>query len=225
MSSVGSGVAPIPPSSFASLRAWYKSDVGVTIATGVSAWADQSGLGNTLAQATGSLQPSIANNVIASKPALTFDGVDDFLTVAFALTQPTSVFVVMRPNALVVGRTYVDGGAGANTMAIAHAQVTPNRLRMNAGNSLTGASAMASGTWGITTAIFNGVSSVLATADNADLTGDAGLGAGAGITLGAQFGGTLPANVSVAEVVVLAEAAGAASRAGLRAYFRERYNI
>ena len=107
-------VAPINPLSLTSLRAWFKSDTGTTIATGVSAWADQSGNGNNLVQATGSLQPALTSNAINGLPALTFDGADDTMTVAFALVQPSTVFFVMRPIALVASRTFVDGGASAS---------------------------------------------------------------------------------------------------------------
>ncbi|MFO0269254.1 MAG: hypothetical protein ACK53W_01755 [Gemmatimonadota bacterium] len=217
--------APIAPNAIPSLAAWFKSDVGVTLATGVSAWADQSGAGRNLVQASGGLQPSFASNVVASKPALTFDGADDFLQVAFALAQPTAIYLVMRPNVLVAGDTYVDGAAAVQSMAIEHAQVTPNRLRINAGSNLTATPAMPVNTWGITTAFFDGVSSFIETADNVGLSGNAGATAGGGITLGARQDGTLAAGFSVAELVVFSAIPSTPNRAGLRAYFRDRYSI
>lgn len=39
------------------LEAWYKADTGVTVATGVSQWDDQSGAGHHLLQATAANQP------------------------------------------------------------------------------------------------------------------------------------------------------------------------
>ena len=216
-------VAPINPIALTNLRAWFKSDVGTTIATGVSAWADQSGNGNNLVQATGSLQPALTSNAINGLPALTFDGADDTMTVAFALVQPATVFFVMRPITLVGTRTYVDGGAVADTMAVAQAQLTPNRLRMTAGSVLTGATGIAAGSPGLVTAIFNGASSSLNSTDDAGITGNAGAGAGAGLTVGSQFGGTLPVNAQIAEVIVMAAVATAGERAGIRSYIQQRY--
>ena len=54
---------------------WVRGDLGVTVETGVSAWADQSGAGRHLVQATTTMQPAIG--AIAGKPALSFDGADD----------------------------------------------------------------------------------------------------------------------------------------------------
>lgn len=216
-------VAPILPSALTNLVAWYKSDVGTTIATGVSQWNDQSGNGNNLVQATGSLQPALTSNAINGLPALTFDGTDDTMAVAFVLAQPTTVFFVMRPVALVGSRTYVDGGAALDTMAVAQAQLTPNRLRMTAGSVLTGATGIAAGVPGLVTAIFNGASSALASTDDAGITGNAGLGSGSGLTVGSQFGGTLPVNAQIAEVIVMAAVATAGERAGIRSYVQQRY--
>lgn len=42
------------------LTLWLRSDLGITLATGVSAWADQSGNGYNVSQATGSARPTYA---------------------------------------------------------------------------------------------------------------------------------------------------------------------
>jgi hypothetical protein len=216
-------VAPINPLSLTSLRAWYKSDVGTTIATGVSQWNDQSGNLNHLVQAVGASQPALTAGAINGLPALVFDGSNDFMSVAFVLVQPSTVFFVMRPIVITASRTYVDGGAVADTMAVAQAQLTPNRLRMTAGSVLTGATGIVAGVPGLVTAIFNGASSALASTDDAGITGNAGAGAGAGLTVGSQFGGTLPANMQLAEVIVMAAMATAGERAGVRSYVQQRY--
>jgi hypothetical protein len=50
------------PSYVANLAFWLRADLtsSLTIATGVSAWADQSGNGNTFTQVTGSKQPTVS---------------------------------------------------------------------------------------------------------------------------------------------------------------------
>lgn len=52
---------------------WHRSDLGVTIGTGVSAWADQSGHSHTLSQATGGTQPGYSTT-IHGITALSFSG-------------------------------------------------------------------------------------------------------------------------------------------------------
>lgn len=65
------------------LIGWFKGDAGVT-GSPVSAWADQSGLGNNLSQGTVGLRPAFSpgSNGTNLKPYLNFDGVDDVLNAA-----------------------------------------------------------------------------------------------------------------------------------------------
>jgi hypothetical protein len=62
---------------------FLRADVGITLATGVSAWADQSGSGNNAAQATGSKQPSVTANFNGSGlPAITGNGSQELIVSA-----------------------------------------------------------------------------------------------------------------------------------------------
>ena len=62
------------PSDETSLEAWYKYQTGITLnGSDVSAWADSSGKGHDLSQATAAAQPAYSGGV------LTFDGTDDNL--------------------------------------------------------------------------------------------------------------------------------------------------
>lgn len=58
----------------------WQSDLGVTLGTGVSAWADQTGNGYTLSQAAGGQQPAYNATGLNGKPTITFDGTDDFMS-------------------------------------------------------------------------------------------------------------------------------------------------
>ena len=66
------------------LQLWLKADAGVTTnATGaVTAWADQSGKNNNAVQADEALAPALVSGALNGKPALQFDGNDDYLDVA-----------------------------------------------------------------------------------------------------------------------------------------------
>src|SRR3990167_2139815 len=78
----------LPSDNPSSLVGWFRMGVGVTSSGGfASQWADQSGNGNDLLQATGTNQPAYDGSAI-----LTFDGIDNFMKcVAFTLNQPEQV--------------------------------------------------------------------------------------------------------------------------------------
>ncbi len=79
---------------------WIRADLGVTIATGVSAWNDQSGNGVNFTQGSGTKQPSFAASAINGQPAITGDGSNDSLNATFARvapgTQPFYLWLVMK---------------------------------------------------------------------------------------------------------------------------------
>ena len=65
----------------ADLLVWVRADLGTTMnGATVSAWADYSGNGNDLAQATASAQPALEVGGLGGRPELTFDGSSDVLT-------------------------------------------------------------------------------------------------------------------------------------------------
>ena len=96
---VASGTASgFLPTDLADLFAWYRGDLGVTIATGVSEWADQSGNGHDLVQATGANQPTYGATLINSQPGMTLDGTNDSLScTGLSQAQPLHSFIVYRP--------------------------------------------------------------------------------------------------------------------------------
>ena len=96
----GSGVIGIPPSVTAS----WESDHGVT-GSPASAWAS---LDNTvtLAQASGSSRPAVTSGAFGSTVGLTFDGINDHLTVAtkvIAATGSATISVVFKTGAAIGG--------------------------------------------------------------------------------------------------------------------------
>lgn len=78
------------------LQLWLRADAGVDTLNGkVSRWHDQSGNGNDAVQPDTARQPFLQENVVNSKPALGFDGVNDRLsfTGTTRMTQFT-IFIV-----------------------------------------------------------------------------------------------------------------------------------
>lgn len=100
--------APHPSSSFTpasipGLVAWYDASQisGQADNTALSSWPDLSGNGYNLSQATGVNQPtyysSTAGKTVNGKPAVWFDGTDDYMQESTSLTlQPASFFAVVK---------------------------------------------------------------------------------------------------------------------------------
>ncbi len=213
------------PAQLTSLRGWWKSDAGVTIATGVSSWLDQSGNGNTLLQATGAAQPALTAGAINGLPALTFDGTDDSMRAVFTLVQPETIFIVMSQVSHAQFDMMFDGSTTTNVMSLQQTVATPG-MAIRAGTLVATNTNLAIGTFGLVTAIFNGASSVLQVNNTTETTGNAGALDGAGLRLGTRgdAGGNF-GNVQIAEVIVMGAVATAAERASMKAYVLARYAI
>jgi hypothetical protein len=78
---------------------WLRADQGITIATGVSQWADLSGFGNHFVQATGGNQPTLlSNGGPGGQPAVSFDGATSVMTAPLLTTntQNWTMFAVLQ---------------------------------------------------------------------------------------------------------------------------------
>src|SRR3954464_9443177 len=79
-----------PPSS--GLKLWLKADAGVTLAgSAVAQWNDQSGNNANASQAVAAQQPAFIASAVNGKPALKFDGSNDFLTFTLATNGNTGM--------------------------------------------------------------------------------------------------------------------------------------
>lgn len=93
----GAQVGGQPAVVSASLLAWYKADAitGLVDNDPVAAWLDSSGNGNDSAQATAGNQPIYKTNQINGLPAVRFDGVDDFLSIASNFDRDSLTLLVI----------------------------------------------------------------------------------------------------------------------------------
>ena len=202
---------------------WVKSDTGITIVTGVSQWDDQSGNANHLTQITGTRQPTVVAGALNGIQGIQFDGTSDLMVApAFARTQPSTVFIVMRQDTWTANDFIFESGT-TSVFTLFQRTATPNI------SSISGAildnGNFAVGTFNMVTAIYNGVSSVLQVDSTAETTGDNGAGANAGFTLGARPTTTGFSNITVMEVLVMGAAASVAQRNQFKAYVLARYGI
>lgn len=197
------------PKSFSGLVLWCKSDVGITIATGVSQWNDLSGSANHLIQGTAANQPAYVTTGRNGKPELRFDGSNDTLKAgAFTLNQGFTVIASLRMIAL--GASGVNDVVWDGNTLLATALIvdsTPQAI-INAGSAVTFAGATASPYAEVVSAVYNGASSSLRRipsgvgASIVLASGNAGAGNAAGFAVGASGTGTRPANVAFQQVAV-----------------------
>lgn len=107
------GSALAAPDDISGLTAWYDaSQEAYANNDSVSSLTDQSGSGNTMSQAFGSLQPIFQTNQFPSgKPGVVFDGVDDYLK---GTNPASSVFSNTAITVFTVFKAVSIGTAGAN---------------------------------------------------------------------------------------------------------------
>ena len=111
---------------------WLKADAGVTLQTDgtVSAWKDvSSGSNRTLSQTTAASRPRYLTNGLASRPALQFDGINDWLDLGSMADQVYYAAIVftnaaaVTPNAsgqtLINIAQYLEGGSRGIDMGYA----------------------------------------------------------------------------------------------------------
>jgi hypothetical protein len=98
---IGGAVVEPPPVPLDQLELWFRADQGVSQAGGVVArWNDMSGNHRDALQTAGNQRPLIQGDALAGKPALVFDGTDDYLKVPgldVDFAAGVSVFVAMQP--------------------------------------------------------------------------------------------------------------------------------
>lgn len=87
---------------------WLRADLGVTIATGVSSWADQSGNGNHFTQGTGSRQPTVDANTVGGQPSIRFTTANDLVGTAASYNPSAAASTTM-----VICRSLTSTGSGA----------------------------------------------------------------------------------------------------------------
>jgi parallel beta-helix repeat protein len=99
------GSSPTIPTQNLSL--WLQADAGVTLnGSTVAQWADQSSSGTHAAQPTALNQPALLTNAVNGKPALRFDGVNDYLSFTLPVNGLSGLTMILVSASLLD----VDGG-------------------------------------------------------------------------------------------------------------------
>lgn len=204
------------------LAAWYRADLGVTGTTNVSAWADQSGNGEDIAQGTEANQPELVDDVVNGHPVIRFTRANtDFLTRATtpALSQPyTWVAVIKRTDTAT--QWFVSGDALFRGMLYD----SDSTLELFAGGLFDTADAVDTNFHSLI-GVLDGANSE-GFIDNVSAgTGDANTGALAGILIGCGPSGADPFGGDIAEVLLYDHELDTDERTELAAYIADRYGI
>lgn len=229
----GSGV-PFSPKQLPGLQAWYRADMGITTATGVSAWSDSSGTGDSnknLSQATGAKQPTLNATDAAynNKPTLSFLGSSvQYLrsgTWSVALAQPDTIIVVgSLTSAGASAQRYLDGLI-VNAQLIFYNQAT-TKNSIYAGSALD-AAAVTNTSPHIVVGNFNNTTSKIWDTAKTGTAGTVGSASNlAGITIG--VGGdttTSPLTGKIAEIIMYSGTLNQTQINAVLAYLGTRYGI
>jgi hypothetical protein len=220
-----SNIHPFSFKNFSGLQAWYRADLGTTVATGVSVWSDQSGSGDgyrDAKQPTGALQPVLnaSDGYFNNQKTITFSGSQLLQTGIWSssLPQPCTYVVVGKA---VTGKYLIDSIVGATQLAMYD---SAGILQIYAGsNKATGLSDTSSSVF-ITQ--WNGASTYVNVSQNTpQLIGNAGADAATGITIGCYAGGGAFSGSTIAEVAVFNRTLTNNEIAQINNYASLRYNI
>lgn len=207
-----------------SVTQWIRGDLGITLATGVSAWNDQSGNGHNFAQGTGSQQPAYnaADATLNNKPTVTGDGSNDTL-VNNTISNGSGVWQsgIIKMNSWGNFKVVWGGPAVGDANDFLSQGVTP-QLSMFSGVSVNFSTGLAVGQWGRAEVFWSGASSYLKLRSTTVSGGNPGSNSSTGCALFSSTGiGFGP--YSIAERVMCSAKPTADEIATLDAYYTYSY--
>jgi hypothetical protein len=214
------------PTQLAGCALWLRADLGITIGTGVSAWADQSGNAHNVTQGTGAAQPTYTTSDAAynNKPVLNFASASSqFMQSAVwgvTLAQPYTVILVGNTDQTAT-QFFYDSVSGAESTI----DPTTTTIGFFAGTQLSPAGSVTSPC--VLAFIANGGSSsgYKNSSQTAIVSGAAGSNSMNGTTIGASNVPSNFINGRIAEFVIYNRALAAADLLTLFKYLGARYGI
>lgn len=143
------------PDAIAGLTGWFRADLvsGISDGGAVTTWADQSGGARDLTQGTAANKPTYKHSVANGRPAISFDGIDDFMDTtalmsAFIGASAGTIFVVYFVPSDASGTQYLLSDTAATPNVQAYVDSTPNFVALNNdGASDTAAKSTTLGAW------------------------------------------------------------------------------
>lgn len=214
------------PTSISGCVLWLRADKGITIGTGVSAWADQSGTGDSnknMSQAIGSQQPTLnaSDTSYNGQATLSFAGASSqFLrsgTWSASLSQPQTTILVGNDDGSASSEYYIDG-LSVNTNEFEYSNGA-YFFASGSGVTRTGGSPL------VAMMLYNGASSDLFVSAKTLVQTGSLTATVTGITLGCAGNTSAFLNGKIAEVIIYNSDIGSTNRANVWNYLGTRYGI
>ncbi len=160
-----------------------------------------------LYQGTAANRPAYTGPGIGARLSVTFDGTNDYLkAAAFSLSQPATVYSVLRQISWTNGEYIFDGNDATHRMVLEQFSGTP-LLYIYAGTSDVAPNGDAIlGSNVVISTVFNGSLSWLRINRGTASTGSPGAQGGGGFTLGASNSGGSPSNFVASEFAIYSDA-------------------
>lgn len=215
------------PTDVSGLKVWLDANALTGLSDGdpVGSFTDQSGAGIHSEQATAGKKPLYKTNIIGGKPALLYDGTDDFTKQASAYTDlpSTTIFVVLQPVTTTGLPDFVDGFASGKRHQIG---IRSAKLQIFQGSTVTGTSNAAAATNYVLTGAFTSGASAMYVNGTSAGTSATAANVQNGLVIGANSGATAEfANAYIAEVICYSRVLTAGERATVHTYVQDKYGI
>jgi hypothetical protein len=220
-------VPPFDPQDVAGLRAWYAPD-SLTVSAGkVTAWADKSGNGFNLAQATGAKQPSVATlngfqGASCAGGTYVVGNAASLFTTAYTIAAALRITTVEAGSYMVstIGSDFAGGAALLNAAVreVIHANVATGTDAAATTSAESWIATFASSTLSL---FVNSVAKTLSTPPTTLIAP----GAGGAVSIGAFASGSLGSSVDVFEVLIFNTALSGQDLAALEQYLSVKYGL
>lgn len=211
---------PWSPLMVAPCMLWLRADMGITLGTGVAAWADMSGQGNTVAQSFLSLQPSLLASSINGLPAVQGNGTTQYLVTPGNLSSvPNSFFAVAKATTQAGTRCVHGDVPGTYNLLLQ----TATQIEYNT-NATTIPVTVTTTNPHVYACVINGSSSVTFV-DGAKTTGTMSQGAPANAPLAVCQSGSAYWDGPISEILMYSGILTAGQVSTIGRYLAARYNI
>jgi hypothetical protein len=234
---LGGGGAAFSPLTIPGLAVWldasdastlFQASNGTTPATAdgdvVGYWGDKSSNGRHPIQATTANKPLLKLATQNGRNVVRFDGIDDYLQVAFAaLPQPNTVFLVLKSSGAAF-RRFTDGTAAGDRCVIFY-DTGPGALAMFSGTTVS-VPAVSVANCSLLTVLFSGANSTTRANGILAASGNTGTNSLGGLTLAIDYNlVSYPANVDFSELIIVNGAITDANRNAVEQYLVSKWGI
>lgn len=166
--------------------------------------------------------PDFSSSAINGHNAVLFDGTNHMLSKTFTLTQPVTIFLVIKQITWINNDTMLNG-IGSNQFLWRMHTTTP-KTHLYAGSSGADDANMVIGTWHVVSLIGNGASSSIRVDDNSATSASIGTQDPGGIEL-ARNGTAAYCNMSITELVIYETALSSGDRDASHDFLKDKYAL